>query len=126
MTTESMPREVGSNAGLGPVPRWWTCATHGDAMPANAWGCPECVREMRVEIGQLRHALAQSGKLAEDRLEQMKTDRAEFLAQRRKLDRALTVCRCAARVVDSSAYQGVSDEDCDLENAVRNWRQLGA
>ena len=38
------------------------------------------------------------------------------------LDRALTVCRCAARVVDSSAYQGVSDEDCDMENAVRNWR----
>ena len=41
---------------------------------------------------------------------------------RASLDKALTVCRCAARVVDSSAYQGVSDEDCDLENAVRNWR----
>ena len=27
-------------------PTWWTCQTHGDAQP-NAWGCPECVREMR-------------------------------------------------------------------------------
>ena len=42
---------------------------------------------------------------------------------RHKLDRALTVCRCAARVIDSSAYQGVSDEDCDLENAVCNWQR---
>ena len=50
---------------------------------------------------------------------------AENEALRSKLDRALTVCRCAARVVDSSAYQGVSDEDCDLEMAVRNWRALG-
>ena len=40
------------------------------------------------------------------------------------LEKALTVCRCAARVVDSPAYQGVSDEDCDLENAVRNWRAV--
>ena len=37
-----------------PVPRWWTCKTHGDAMPQNAWGCPECVREMRTEIERLR------------------------------------------------------------------------
>jgi hypothetical protein len=50
---------------------------------------------------------------------------AENEALRAKLDKALTVCRCAARVVDSSAYQGVSDEDCDLENAVHNWRLLG-
>ena len=44
---------------------------------------------------------------------------------RAALDRALTVCRCAARVIDSSAYQGISDEDCDLEVSVRNWRALG-
>ena len=105
------------------APRWWNCATHGPGN-SNAWGCPECVREMRHEIGQLRHALARSGKLAEDRLQQMQADRAGFLKQRDQLDKALTVCRCAARVVDSSAYQGVSDEDCDLENSVRNWRAL--
>lgn len=40
------------------------------------------------------------------------------------LDLALIVCQCAARVIDSSAYQGISDEDCDLEVAVRNWRAL--
>ena len=32
---------------------WWTCQTHGDAQP-NAWGCPECVREMRDELAALR------------------------------------------------------------------------
>jgi hypothetical protein len=38
---------------LPPVPRWWHCDTHG---PGNhtAWGCPECVREMREEINQLK------------------------------------------------------------------------
>jgi len=76
------------------------------------------------KIGQLRHDLVRSGKLAEDRLQQMQVDRTGFLKQRDQLDKALTVCRCAARVVDSSAYQGVSDEDCDLENSVRNWRAL--
>ena len=44
------------------VPRWWTCATHGDAMPHNAWGCPECVREQREQIkshdAQMMRAIA--------------------------------------------------------------------
>lgn len=80
---------------------------------------------VNAEIGQLQHALAQSAKLADDRLQQMKADRAQALRWRRQLDLALTVCRCAARVIDSSAYQGISDEDCDLEVAVRNWRALG-
>jgi hypothetical protein len=49
-------------APLGPVermvrlgaeaPPWWKCDTHGPATP-NAWGCPECVREMRAEIAEL-------------------------------------------------------------------------
>jgi len=44
------------------MPRWWTCATHGDAMPQNAWGCPECVREQREQIklhdAQMMRAIA--------------------------------------------------------------------
>jgi len=28
--------------------RWWRCDTHGPAV-AGAWGCPECVRELRTE-----------------------------------------------------------------------------
>ena len=31
---------------------WETCPTHGQT--PNAWGCPECVREMRQEIQALR------------------------------------------------------------------------
>ena len=80
---------------LGRVPRWWRCDTHGEALPHNAWGCPECVREMRGKIARL-------------------------LA---RLDSAHTVCRCAERVVNSNDYQGISDEDCDLDNAVQNWRK---
>ena len=57
-----------SNEVLGPVPRWWHCDTHGDAMPRNAWGCPQCVvelsklaREQAVEIQGLRDALNTAG-----------------------------------------------------------------
>ena len=39
-----------------PAPRWWHCDTHGPAT-ANAWGCPECVREMRGEIAALKAQL---------------------------------------------------------------------
>ena len=39
-------------AAILPAPRWWRCDTHGPAT-ANAWGCPECVREMRGEIARL-------------------------------------------------------------------------
>ena len=53
---------------LGQAPRWWRCDKHGDAMPRNAWGCPECVVELRtlareqaVEIQTLRDALNTAG-----------------------------------------------------------------
>lgn len=32
--------------GAGPAPRWWHCDTHG-AGKLNAWGCPDCVAELR-------------------------------------------------------------------------------
>lgn len=32
----------------GQSPKWWRCDTHG-AAHAGAWGCPECVRELRGE-----------------------------------------------------------------------------
>ncbi len=35
------------------VPAWWHCPTHGPGT-VNAWGCPECVREMRAELAALR------------------------------------------------------------------------
>jgi hypothetical protein len=38
-----------------PTPAWWYCSTHGPAQP-NAWGCPECVREMRAELQAARAA----------------------------------------------------------------------
>ena len=34
------------------APRQWRCDTHGPAK-AGAWGCPECVHEMRAEIEEL-------------------------------------------------------------------------
>ncbi len=35
------------------VPKWWHCDTHGAGTHA-AWGCPECVRELREEVEALR------------------------------------------------------------------------
>jgi hypothetical protein len=40
------------------TPLWWKCDTHGPAK-ANAWGCPECVREMRGELKALRDVVEQ-------------------------------------------------------------------
>ena len=46
MTTDATTAALRLSEGLGP--RWWDCATHGRAQ-ANAWGCPECVRDLRTE-----------------------------------------------------------------------------
>ena len=56
-TKADRPLPVLSSEVLGPTPRWWHCDTHG---PGNhtAWGCPECVREMRAENRLLRRMLA--------------------------------------------------------------------
>lgn len=50
-------RRDGSPLTEGLGPRWWQCSTHGRAH-ANAWGCPECVRELRDENTRMRRALA--------------------------------------------------------------------
>ena len=55
MTTEATPAALRLSEGLGP--RWWDCATHGRAQE-NAWGCPECVKELREENRLLRQLLA--------------------------------------------------------------------
>ena len=49
---------------------------------------------------------------------------SELARQRRIAEQALVVCRAAVHVVNSSAYQGVSDEDAELELAVQNWQRL--
>ena len=86
-------------------------------------GADDRVQDYAAEcVASERERCARSMKLADDRLKQMYADRDQALHWKVALDKALTVCHSAARVVDSSAYQGVSDEDCDLENAVRNWR----
>ena len=45
---------------LSSAPFWWRCDTHGMALPHNAWGCPECVRELRDEVRLLRAERAQA------------------------------------------------------------------
>lgn len=31
------------------TPEWWECKTHGKIGGKHAWGCPECVVELRRE-----------------------------------------------------------------------------
>jgi hypothetical protein len=40
----------------GPAYRLRRCPTHGQ-QPPNAWGCPECVRELRGELATAREAM---------------------------------------------------------------------
>ena len=48
-TADQMREAIAAERGRGAKPpKWWTCKTHGDAR-SNAWGCPECVRELRGE-----------------------------------------------------------------------------
>ena len=48
-TADQMREVIAAERGRGAKPpKWWTCPTHGDAR-SNAWGCPECVRELRGE-----------------------------------------------------------------------------
>lgn len=43
------------------IPKWWNCDTHGGQQ--HAWGCPECVRELRTQNAALRAALIDAGRL---------------------------------------------------------------
>lgn len=54
MEQRDPPQAVGSTEGFGPS--WWNCATHGRGN-ANAWGCPECVRDLRDENTRLHRAM---------------------------------------------------------------------
>lgn len=58
MSDSDQPLGLGCSEGFGPTPRWWHCDTHG---PGNrtAWGCPECVREMRASLGRARGLLVE-------------------------------------------------------------------
>ena len=50
------------------MPSWWRCDTHGPGT-RTAWGCPECVRELRTSLAtatrQLDEVLALNAKWAE-------------------------------------------------------------
>lgn len=63
------------------APAWWRCDTHGPAK-AGAWGCPECVREMRAELKRLRAAHGTA-------VEALKAERKHSRAARRLLVKAL-------------------------------------
>lgn len=41
------------------APFWWRCDTHGMALLHNAWGCPECVRDLRGEVKKLQKELGE-------------------------------------------------------------------
>lgn len=47
---------------------WRKCKTHPAVNPNTMWGCPDCVFELRREVGQLKSALEAAQKEAEARL----------------------------------------------------------
>jgi hypothetical protein len=49
-------RRLKIQALAGPAYRLRRCPTHGQ-QPPNAWGCPDCVRQLREELATAREAL---------------------------------------------------------------------
>ena len=89
MEHDDLPGKGASNDGLGPAHEPHPLVRRLDDMAAG-WLCAglpdaDLPAEAAREIERLRHALAQSGKLAEDRLRQMKADRAHALRWRDQL-----------------------------------------
>lgn len=60
----SATTETQARAGDPEVPKWWNCDTHGRGNHT-AWGCPECVREMREAIAKKDAALDSAEQLCE-------------------------------------------------------------
>jgi len=46
------------------VPKWWHCNTHGGQQ--HAWGCAECVRELRTENARLAECLKKANSQTEE------------------------------------------------------------
>lgn len=128
MTTELTPGNAPSGDQLGPAPERWYCVSSNGAATlcknyedaqANvlnwniAWpsGTPHRASLLvdATEVAQLRHALARSEKLAEDRLQQMNSDHAQALRWRDQLNLAPAARRCADSVIDSGAHQVASE-----------------
>ena len=65
------------------------------------------LEQLRVEFGQLRHQYDRAVKLADDRLEQMKTDRAQAIQWRDEIE------RLRATMADLQAHRDM------LANAIR-------
>ena len=51
-------RRLDALLGYAGAPKWWNCRTHGRAQEHTAWGCPECVDELRAENAALRERIA--------------------------------------------------------------------
>ena len=56
MNAEKLPAVAGPVEPTVRPGRWWKCDTHGPAK-AGAWGCPECVHELRTELMFMRRVL---------------------------------------------------------------------
>jgi hypothetical protein len=53
---EAENQRLREQAVAGPAYRLRKCPTHGQ-QPPNAWGCPECVRQLRGELATVREAV---------------------------------------------------------------------
>lgn len=48
-TIEDLRRQLAQRKG------WQHCQTHGEINADHAWGCPDCLAELRIEQGALAH-----------------------------------------------------------------------
>ncbi|HLP41252.1 MAG TPA: hypothetical protein VK465_07070 [Fibrobacteria bacterium] len=98
---EGRVREVGASA-----PAWQACPTHGQT--PNAWGCPECVRELRSQVQALEAEVKRWKWLAETTAETLKASQGadKALAKLRALEGA------APGAVDVLAYLRTYETIC--------------
>jgi len=67
---------------------WQTCSTHGRINADVAWGCPECVTEMRADLRGAREALADALNYWEPPCESMECDKGYHVEQLKAYKRA--------------------------------------
>lgn len=94
------------------TPSWWRCDTHGPGT-RTAWGCPECVRELRTSLAAVTRERDENEdvfKVWRRRAEEAERERDEARAEVAKLRVERDTLKAAAKKAEA-ALADIGDSD---------------